>query len=67
MKLESLALHHGYESEATTKSAAVPLRSQLSGIFECQSSLTVIQGVQVNLGSVGKVRVWNAKVRNGTR
>ena len=25
MKLESLALHHGYESEATTKAAAVPI------------------------------------------
>lgn len=25
MKLESLALHHGYESEATTKAAAVPV------------------------------------------
>ena len=25
MKLESLALHYGYESEATTKAAAVPI------------------------------------------
>jgi len=25
MKLESLALHHGYKSEATTKAAAVPI------------------------------------------
>lgn len=25
MKLESIALHHGYESEATTKAAAVPI------------------------------------------
>lgn len=25
MRLESLALHHGYESEATTKAAAVPI------------------------------------------
>ncbi len=29
MKLESLALHYGYESEATTKAAAVPNASQL--------------------------------------
>ena len=25
IKLESLALHHGYESKATTKAAAVPI------------------------------------------
>ena len=25
MKLESLALHHGYKSEATTRAAAVPI------------------------------------------
>ena len=25
MKLESIALHHGYTAEATTKAAAVPI------------------------------------------
>lgn len=34
MKLESLALHHGYESEATTKSAAVPIYHTTSYTFD---------------------------------
>ncbi len=34
MKLESLALHHGYESEATTKSAAVPIYQTTSYTFD---------------------------------
>ena len=34
MKLESLALHHGYESEATTKAAAVPIYQTTSYTFE---------------------------------
>ncbi|KZX72578.1 O-acetylhomoserine aminocarboxypropyltransferase [Oleiphilus sp. HI0009] len=34
MKLESLALHHGYESEATTKSAAVPIYQTTSFTFD---------------------------------
>ncbi|MEI8626341.1 aminotransferase class I/II-fold pyridoxal phosphate-dependent enzyme [Pseudoalteromonas sp. B137] len=34
MKLESLALHHGYESEATTKSAAVPIYHTSSYTFD---------------------------------
>ena len=34
MKLESLALHHGYESEATTKAAAVPLYQTSSYTFD---------------------------------
>jgi O-acetylhomoserine (thiol)-lyase len=34
MKLESLALHHGYESEATTKSAAVPIYQTSSYTFD---------------------------------
>lgn len=34
MKLESLALHHGYESEATTKAAAVPLYQTTSYTFD---------------------------------
>lgn len=34
MKLESLALHHGYESEATTKSAAVPIYNTSSYTFD---------------------------------
>ncbi|KFX20422.1 O-acetylhomoserine aminocarboxypropyltransferase/cysteine synthase family protein [Pectobacterium betavasculorum] len=34
MKLESLALHHGYESEATTKSATVPIYQTTSYTFD---------------------------------
>ena len=34
MQLESLALHHGYESEATTKSAAVPIYQTTSYTFD---------------------------------
>ncbi len=34
MKLESLALHHGYESEQTTKSAAVPIYQTTSYTFD---------------------------------
>lgn len=34
MKIESLALHHGYESEATTKSAAVPIYQTTSYTFD---------------------------------
>jgi O-acetylhomoserine (thiol)-lyase len=34
MKLESLALHHGYTSEATTKSAAVPIYQTTSFTFD---------------------------------
>ncbi len=34
MKLESMALHHGYESEATTKSAAVPIYQTTSYTFD---------------------------------
>lgn len=34
MKLESIALHHGYESEATTKSAAVPIYQTTSYTFD---------------------------------
>jgi len=34
MKLESLALHHGYESEPTTKSAAVPIYQTTSYTFD---------------------------------
>lgn len=34
MKLESLALHHGYQSEATTKSAAVPIYQTTSYTFD---------------------------------
>ena len=34
MKLESLALHHGYESEPTTKSAAVPIYHTSSYTFD---------------------------------
>jgi O-acetylhomoserine (thiol)-lyase len=34
MKLESLALHHGYESEATTKAAAVPIYQTSSYTFD---------------------------------
>ena len=34
MKLESLALHHGYESEATTKSAAGPIYQTTSYTFD---------------------------------
>ena len=34
MKLESLALHHGYESEATTKAAAVPIYQTTSCTFD---------------------------------
>ena len=33
MKLESIALHHGYESEATTKAAAVPIYQTTSYTF----------------------------------
>ncbi len=34
MKLESLALHHGYKSDATTKSAAVPIYQTTSYTFD---------------------------------
>ncbi|HEY9033752.1 MAG TPA: aminotransferase class I/II-fold pyridoxal phosphate-dependent enzyme [Pseudomonadales bacterium] len=34
MKLESLALHHGYSSEPTTKSAAVPIYQTTSYTFD---------------------------------
>ena len=34
MKLESLALHHGYESEAITKAAAVPIYQTTSYTFD---------------------------------
>ncbi|WP_111980153.1 O-acetylhomoserine aminocarboxypropyltransferase/cysteine synthase family protein [Algibacillus agarilyticus] len=34
MKLESLALHHGYESEPTTKAAAVPIYLTTSYTFD---------------------------------
>jgi O-acetylhomoserine (thiol)-lyase len=34
MKLESLALHHGYESEATTTAAAVPIYQTTSYTFD---------------------------------
>jgi O-acetylhomoserine (thiol)-lyase len=34
MKLESLALHHGYESEGTTKAAAVPIYQTTSFTFD---------------------------------
>jgi O-acetylhomoserine (thiol)-lyase len=34
MKLESLALHHGYTSEATTKAAAVPIYQTTSFTFD---------------------------------
>ncbi|NOZ33476.1 MAG: aminotransferase class I/II-fold pyridoxal phosphate-dependent enzyme [Alphaproteobacteria bacterium] len=34
MKLETIALHHGYESEATTKAAAVPIYQTTSYTFD---------------------------------
>lgn len=34
MKLESLAIHHGYSSEATTKAAAVPIYQTTSFTFD---------------------------------
>ena len=34
MKLESMALHHGYESEATTRAAAVPIYQTTSYTFD---------------------------------
>jgi O-acetylhomoserine (thiol)-lyase len=34
MKLESLALHHGYQSEATTRAAAVPIYQTTSYTFD---------------------------------
>lgn len=34
MKLESIALHHGYDSEATTKAAAVPIYQTTSYTFD---------------------------------
>mgnify|MGYP001828617317 CR=1 FL=1 len=34
MKLESMALHHGYSSEATTRAAAVPIYQTTSYTFE---------------------------------
>ncbi|MCF1428203.1 MAG: aminotransferase class I/II-fold pyridoxal phosphate-dependent enzyme [Shewanella sp.] len=34
MKLESLALHHGYQSEATTKAATVPIYQTTSYTFD---------------------------------
>ncbi len=34
MKLDSIALHHGYEAEATTKAAAVPIYQTTSYTFD---------------------------------
>ena len=34
MKLETLALHHGYTAEATTKAAAVPIYQTTSYTFD---------------------------------
>ena len=34
MKLESLALHHGYKSDPTTKAAAVPIYQTTSYTFD---------------------------------
>ena len=34
MKLESIALHHGYTSEATTRAAAVPIYQTTSYTFD---------------------------------
>ena len=34
MKLESLALHHGYQSEPPTKAAAVPIYQTTSYTFD---------------------------------
>jgi len=34
MKLESLALHHGYEAEATTKAATTPIYQTTSYVFD---------------------------------
>ena len=34
MKLESIALHHGYESEGTTKSATTPIYQTSSFTFD---------------------------------
>lgn len=34
MKLESLALHHGYKSEPTTRAAAVPIYQTTSYTFD---------------------------------
>ncbi|MFT6311441.1 MAG: O-acetylhomoserine (thiol)-lyase, partial [Porticoccus sp.] len=34
MKLESIALHHGYTSEQTTKAAAVPIYQTTSYTFD---------------------------------
>ena len=34
MKLESIALHHGYTAEATTKAAAVPIYQTTSYTFD---------------------------------
>src|SRR6187402_2435857 len=34
MKLESIALHHGYTPEATTKAAAVPIYQTTSYVFD---------------------------------
>ena len=34
MKLESIALHHGYTAEATTKAAAVPIYQTTSYVFD---------------------------------
>lgn len=34
MKLETIALHHGYSSEATTKAAAVPIYQTTSYTFD---------------------------------
>ena len=34
MKLESIALHHGYESEKTTKAATTPIYQTTSFTFD---------------------------------
>ena len=34
MKLESIALHHGYESEKTTKAATTPINQTTSFTFD---------------------------------
>ena len=46
MKLESLALHHGYESEATTRAAAVPIYQTTSYVFDSVDEASALFNVE---------------------
>ena len=60
MKLESIALHQGYQSEATTKAAAVPIYQTTSYTFDdtqhgADLFMIVVHGSAISKGiAIGK-------------